>query len=163
VHGSIIGEKMTTPGNSGHQLISIVIPCKPEYVGLCRLVAGVVGAREALDEEVIADLKLVVTEACTCFVWGPDGGPSGEDTPDRPDSLQVDFNVMPSSWEITISDPERRCRIPLLDGCNAMSEGGLGLTIINALVDSMEQTEHEGGGSVLRLVKQLSPLSTASA
>ncbi len=91
------------------------------------------------------------------------GVPPAKTTPDRPDSLRVDFNVMPSSWEITISDPERRCRIPLLDGCNAMSEGGLGLTIINALVDSMEQTEDEGGGSVLRLVKQLSPLPTASA
>jgi anti-sigma regulatory factor (Ser/Thr protein kinase) len=44
-----------------------------------------------------------------------------------------------------------------------MSEGGLGLTIINALVDSMEQTEDEGGGSVLRLVKQLPPPSSATA
>jgi serine/threonine-protein kinase RsbW len=153
----LTSKQMTGPGDSGRQLISLVIPCKPEYVGLCRLVAGVVGAREALDEEVIADLKLVVTEACTCFVWGPDGGPSCDETPDRPDSIRVDFNVMPSSWEITISDPERRSRIPLLGRCDAMSEGGLGLTIINALVDSMEHTVDEGGGSVLRLVKQLSP------
>jgi hypothetical protein len=129
-------------------------------VGLCRLVAGVVGAREALDEEVIADLKLVVTEACACFVWRSDempldNGVSG--VSDAPGSLRVDFKVMPDSWEITVSNPEHCCRGPRLGRCDPMSEGGLGLTIIKALVDSVEQTDNEAGGSVLRLVKRLPP------
>lgn len=147
-------------GEQGRQPITLVIPCKAEYVGLCRLVAGVVGARESLDEEVIADLKLVVTEACTCFVWGPEGGalsdgfiaPRGS-----PCSLRVDFNVMPEEWEITISDPERKRRVPLSDRCDPMTEGGLGLTIIKALVDSLEHTDSDEEGSVLRLVKRLPP------
>ena len=147
-------------GAGGGLPISLVIPCKAEYVGLCRLVAGVVGARESLDEEIIADLKLIVTEACTCFVWGPDGGPVLErSTPPSESScsLRVDFNVMPEAWEIVISDPEHKRRLPLSERCDPMSEGGLGLTIIQALVDSMEHSDSDEGGSVLRLVKRLPP------
>ncbi len=38
-----------------------------------------------------------------------------------------------------------------------MSGGGLGLTIIRALVDSVELTDSDAEGSALRLVKRLSP------
>jgi len=155
-------EETTDRGEGGRQPITLVIPCKAEYLGLCRLVAGVVGARESLDEEVIADLKLVVTEACTCFVWGPDGSPGAHESsePCEPaSSLRVDFRVKPEAWEITISDPEHRRRIPLPGRCDPMSEEGLGLTIIKALVDSMEQIDSDEQGSVLRLVKRLTPRS----
>jgi anti-sigma regulatory factor (Ser/Thr protein kinase) len=150
-------QEMIGPRESGRQPISLVIPGRAEYVGLCRLVAGVVGARESLDEEVIADLKLVVTEACTCFLWGPDGSPPGGDveTPGPPCSLRVDFNVMPEAWEITISDPDHKHRIPLSGPGDSICEGGLGLTIIKALVDSIEQTHSDVEGSIVRLVKRL--------
>ena len=72
------------------QKVSLVIPGKPEYVGLCRLVVGAIGARQSLDEESIADLKLVVTEACTCFLHGPEGDIS-VGSPDEPAPF-------PSAW-----------------------------------------------------------------
>ena len=141
----------------GQQTISLVIPCQAEYFSLCRLVAGVVGARESLDGEDIADLKVVVTEACTCFLWGPDGNPPAEAASSAiapPCSLQVEFTVMPGEWEITISDPDHRHRIPGSGRCD--SEGsGLGLTIIRALADSVEPTCTDEQGSVIRLVKRL--------
>jgi serine/threonine-protein kinase RsbW len=155
-----MAKEMISPRESGRQPISLVIPGRAEYVGLCRLVAGVVGARESLDEEVIADLKLVVTEACTCFLWGPDGSPPYEEgavSPGPPCSLRVDFDVMPEAWEITVSDPDRKHRIPLSVRGDSMCEGGLGLTIIKALVDSIEQTHSDAEGSIVRLVKRLAP------
>ncbi|NLE11784.1 MAG: ATP-binding protein [Actinobacteria bacterium] len=127
-------------------------------MGLCRLVAGVVGVRESLDEETVADLKLAVTEACTCYLWGPDGSPPSQDDADTvqpPRSLRVDFNVMPGAWEIVISDPDRQHHMSCHPGCDPSSESGLGLTIIKALVDTMEQTDTEAEGCVLRLVKRL--------
>lgn len=151
-------QEMMNSQGAGRQPISLVIPGRAEYVGLCRLVAGVVGARESLDEEIIADLKLVVTEACTCYLWGPDGSPPAEgdlESPPPPCSLRVDFNVMPSAWEITISDPDHKHHMSPTVRCDPMSEGGLGLTIIRALVDTMEQTDSESEGCVLRLVKRL--------
>lgn len=135
--------------------ISLVIPSKPEYIGLCRLVAGVVGAREALDEEVIADLKLAVSEACTRFLES-EGGPSDTEEP-KAGSLRVDFAVTDEEWEITLSDPDGLRSLPPLAGLAPMSEEGLGVTIMSALVDSVEQVDAQAGGSRLRLIKKLRP------
>jgi len=121
-------------------------------------VAGVLGARESLDEEEVADLKVVVTEACTCFLWGPDGPPpiEGAASPEDPSrTLRIDFTVLPEVWEITIFDPDRRYRIPASSTCDPSSGGGLGLTIIKALVDSVEYTDSADTGSVIHLVRRL--------
>jgi anti-sigma regulatory factor (Ser/Thr protein kinase) len=154
---------MTEDAERGQQPISLVIPCRAEHIGLCRLLAGVVGAREAMQAEDIADLKLVVTEACTCFLWGFDGSaPPTEETGARqsPSTLRVDFAVQPGSWEVTVSDPEHRHHI-LADGrSDPLRPEGLGLTIIRALVDTVEHTDTKTEGSVIRLVKRLSPRST---
>ena len=126
------------------------------------MVAGVVGAKESLDEETVADLKLAVTEACTCYLWGPDGSPParGEfEAPNFPRSLRVDFKVMPDEWEIVISDPDHLHHMSPSVGCDPTSQGGLGITIIKALVDIMEQTDNEDEGCVIRLVKRLTPRS----
>lgn len=152
-------EQMTGSQAGGESSISLVIPCKAEYVALCRLVAGALGARESLDEELIADLKVVVTEACTCFLGGPDGCSPPErdaEAAERSPSLRMDFEVAPDFWEITVCDPDGRRRILPASQCDPMSEGGLGLTIIKALVDSVELTDSETEGSTLRLVKRLS-------
>ena len=71
-------------------------------------------------------------------------------------SLRMDFKVTPDAWEITVCDPDGRRRILPASPCDPMSEGGLGLTIIKALVDSVELTDSDTEGSVLRLVKRLS-------
>lgn len=143
---------------AGQQPVSLVIPCKAEFIGLCRLVAGVLGGRESLSEEDVADLKLVVTEACTCFLWGPDGPPLADEAAapaDPPCRLRIDFNVLPQAWEITISDPDGSYRLPPAAHCDPAGGGGLGMTIMKALVESMERTDNDGEGSVIRLMKRL--------
>ena len=160
--GSVESKSEQTGGQSGsgHGAVSLVIPCKAEYVGLCRLVAGAVGNQESLDKETIADIKLVVSEACACFVGRSDEERSESATAtgeEAPGFLQVDFNVAPESWAITVSDPEQRCHIVPLGHCDPMSEGGLGLTIIKALVDRVEHIDSEDGSCILRLVKRLTP------
>ena len=144
------------------QPVSLVIPCRAEYIGLCRLVAGVVGTRGSLDAEDIADLKLVVTEACTCFLWEPDDDvlvwePSRAEQSFR--SMRVVFDVQPEAWEVTVSDPEGRHHIPMSGSSDPSGEDGLGLTIIKALVDIVDHHESETQGSVVRLVKRLVPQS----
>jgi anti-sigma regulatory factor (Ser/Thr protein kinase) len=65
---------------------------------------------------------------------------------------------MPDVWEITISDPDHRHHISPSSRCAGTGEGGgLGPMIIRALADSMEHTDTEAEGSVIRLVKRLSP------
>lgn len=146
--------------------VTLVIPCKAEYIALCRLVAGALGAREALDEEVIADLKMVVSEVCACFLGGSDGCapvvPVGTPSGTTP-ALCTDFVVSPDAWTITISNPDRQRRIPPSSLCDPMSEGGLGLTIIRALVNSVELSDNDEQGSIFRLVKRLSPTRAEEA
>jgi Histidine kinase-like ATPase domain len=146
--------------------LSLTIPCKAEYLALCRLVVGALGSHEALDEEVIADLKVVVTEACNCFLTEAEGcfPPSVEQGQGKPGSeeepstsLRVDIYVSRGAWEIVVFDPDQRRRISPENVCDPLSGGGLGLTIIQALVDSMEQTDSDAEGSVIRLVKRTAP------
>ena len=142
----------------GRSPISLVIPRRAEYVSLCRLVAGAVGAGESLGEETTADLKLVVSEACACFMSEPDAlspASASNRSPLAHGSLRIDFDVVPGSWEITVSDSEGRCREPASKRCAPNREGGLGLMILRALVDSMEYFDTEAGGSSLRLVKKM--------
>lgn len=143
----------------GWQPVSLTIPCKAEYVSLCRLVVGALGTSEALDEELIADLKVVVTEACTCFLAGTGGehaASQGGKKADKPSpALRIDLCPSPEAWTITVCSPELRSSILSSSSCDPMVEGSLGLTIIRALVDVVDQIESTAEGVVLRLVKWL--------
>jgi anti-sigma regulatory factor (Ser/Thr protein kinase) len=140
--------------------VSLVIPCRARYVSLCRLVAGALGAREALDEETIADIKVVVTEAFNCFLGPEDervAEASNEPVEGQASSVRLDITVGPEEWTIVMSNPDGARRISPSSVCDPMSEGGLALTIIEALVDSMERTDDEVEGSIFRLVKKVAP------
>jgi|GEM_PF-399887 len=145
--------------------VSLTIPSRPEYLGLCRLVAGVLGASRSLDEESIADLKLVITEACSCFIWGAEGGPGleGADEAAQAGSLQVDFAIEADGWELRISEPGGRRVLAEAGRCDPRTEQGLRLTVLRALADEVEQIEDEQGGCVLRLAKRLPPVSVPAS
>lgn len=131
--------------------VSLVIPCRPEYVSLGRLLVGALGTRETVDEETIADMKVVVTEACTCFIAAGQAGTTDDCT------LRLDLSIESGAWTIVVSNPDGGARISSDLMCDPTGEGGLGLTIIEALVDSMERVESEVDGSVIRLTKILDP------
>jgi anti-sigma regulatory factor (Ser/Thr protein kinase) len=138
--------------------ISLSIPSKPEYIALCRLTVGAIGSREGLDGETVADLKVAVTEAATWLMGGagcPVPGVAGESSAREEPGLTVAFSVSPDVWNIEVSHPAAR----LLPETTGSIEDNLGLTIIEALVDEMEQREDPERGIVLRLVKHLSDAS----
>lgn len=144
--GVPVGEQSSSVSPSP---ISLVIPGRAEYIALCRLVAGAVGAQEAVDEEAIADLKVIVTEACNCFL--EKGAVENGAGP----SIRVEFEALPDGLAITVSDADRRRRLVDPDGGETLSDTALALTIMKALADEVEQRDTEAGGSQLRLVKRL--------
>jgi anti-sigma regulatory factor (Ser/Thr protein kinase) len=152
-------DQLTDPGPSP---VSLVIPCRPEYVALCRLVAGALGARDGLDEEVVADIKVIVTEACDCFLAmasgaKQSGGPCGGATNGVADpgcSLRVEFDSRPGEFLISMLYPEKRALVSWLESCDPASEPGLGLTILKALTDEMVELPDEEG-TILRVTKRL--------
>ncbi len=139
--------------------ISLTIPCRTEYVALCRLVAGSLGMREGLDEEVVADLKVIVTEACNCFLamarGAPEhGGALAFEVTSGVCSLRMEFDPQPDRFVISVLYPEKRELVSWLESRDPVSEAGLGLTILKALSDEMEESADDDG-TVLRLTKRL--------
>jgi anti-sigma regulatory factor (Ser/Thr protein kinase) len=135
--------------------VSLAIPCRAEYVALCRLVAGSLGLRDGLDEDLVADLKVIVTEACNCFLAMAACAPAGAGAPSTEVcSLRMEFDPQPDRFVISVLYPERRELVSWLEERDPLSAAGLGLTILKALTDEMVEMA-DGDGTVLRLTKRL--------
>ncbi|MGN6799177.1 MAG: ATP-binding protein [Gaiellaceae bacterium] len=144
------------PAQNGHgnaQAIRLTIPAKPEYITLGRLaLTGIARLRsEPLSPEVLGDLKLALTEACTNSVRHAYGGGTG--------LVNIVYELHSDKLVVEVSDsgegfeaPANRSRS---GGADDLAEGGLGIAIIEALSDELEIGEGDGGGSRLRFVKHL--------
>jgi len=139
--------------NGSSRAIRLTIPAKPEYITLGRLaLTGLVRLRpEPLSQEVLGDLKLALTEACTNSVRHAYAGGEG--------SVQILYELHSDRLVVEVTDEGHGFEVParpgaVLDG-QELNEGGLGIAIIEALADELEIREREQGGSSLRFVKLL--------
>ncbi len=139
--------------NGSTRAIRLTIPAKPEYITLGRLaLTGLVRLRpEPLSQEVLGDLKLALTEACTNSVRHAYAGGEG--------SVQIIYELHSDRLVVEVIDDGNGFEPPVdpgavLDG-QELNEGGLGIAIIEALADELEIREREQGGSSLRFVKLL--------
>jgi serine/threonine-protein kinase RsbW len=141
-------------GNGHVHAIRLTIPAKPEYITLGRLaLTGIARLRpEPLRQEVLGDLKLALTEACTNSVRHAYTG--GEGTVEILYELHDDRLVVEVVDEGEGFEPPTAPSNALDD--DELSEGGLGIAIIEALADEFEIRERAQGGSSLRFVKHLS-------
>jgi anti-sigma regulatory factor (Ser/Thr protein kinase) len=156
----LTGEIMEQTTTDGAASVSLAIPGRAEYVALCRLVAGSLGAREGLDEEVIADLKVAVSEAFTCFLGGGEdylASELAESGKSETAKIQLDFYVDPGEWTIVVSNPEGELPPTGSVFCSPTASDSLGITILKALVDSVDVVNCDSGVAGLRLVKNVSP------
>jgi serine/threonine-protein kinase RsbW len=133
--------------------IRLTIPAKPEYISLGRLaLTGIARLRpEPLSQEVLGDLKLALTEACTNSVRHAYAGGEG--------LVEILYELHPDRLVVEVSDRGEGFDPPAdpataLDG-DDLTEGGLGIAIIEALADELEIGERTDGGSRLRFVKRL--------
>ena len=139
----------------GHvQAIRLTIPAKPEYITLGRLaLTGIARVRaEPLRQEVLGDLKLALTEACTNSVRHAYGDAGG--------TVEIVYELHPDKLVVEVADEGEGFQPPTGRGVafvdDELSEGGLGIAIIEALADEFEIRERAQGGSSLRFVKRLS-------
>jgi serine/threonine-protein kinase RsbW len=146
----------TAPNGGGPaQAIRLVIPARPEYITLGRLaLTGIARLRaEPLSQEVLGDLKLALTEACTNSVRHAYGEAEGV--------VEIVYELHADRLVVEVSDRGEGFAPPpaprQLDA-DELAEGGLGIAIIEALADELEirDGDGEGGGSRLRFVKRLS-------
>jgi serine/threonine-protein kinase RsbW len=141
---------------NGHspQAIRLTIPAKPEYITLGRLaLTGIARLRpEPFSQEVLGDLKLALTQPCTNSVRHAYGSGDG--------MVEITYELYADRLVVVVADEgegfERSSGVSTKLAEDELSEGGLGIAIIEALSDELEITERAEGGSSLRLVKHLS-------
>lgn len=132
--------------------VKLDIPAKADYVVLGRLaLAGLIKAN-GFSEDAIADLKLALTEACSNSVRHAYGGYDGQvhltfTTYDdrvtieiRDDGAGFDSEEIMSSFNSGIAGSD-------------YNEGGMGLSIIRAVVDDFELRNQPDGGTSLLITK----------
>jgi len=130
--------------------VCLTIPAKAEYIVLSRLTIAALGARFSLEPETVADLKVAVTEACSLLLAPPDAA-AGPWNPEA--AIKIEFDLVDDAWTIEVTGDR-----PFFDEMSQTScdgeAAGLGLTIIGALVDSVDHGSRDGDW-FLRMVKRL--------
>jgi serine/threonine-protein kinase RsbW len=134
----------------GMRTVRLRIPARAEYVALARLALSGLADIAALPEELVADLKLALTEAVSNSVrhaYGEGGGFVSVAYELGRDSLAVEVVDDGEGF-----DPEQP---PALEG-EELTEGGLGIAIIRTIADDFELDSQPGvRGSRLRFAKRL--------
>lgn len=142
---------MTTTAETERAVeILLTIPPKAEYLAFCRLVlAGISQSRE-IDAEVLADLKLAVTEACSNAIrHAYVGGGEGE--------VEIRYELAPEQIVVEVADTGSGFELPPEEAeRETLSEDGMGIAIVGALMDELELTPGpHGRGSRFRFSKYL--------
>ena len=113
----------------------LTLPARPENVSVIRHVLGAFAEALRLPDDLVEDLRLAVTEACTNVVrhaYPP---------------------VCPAPWRSSIRPTEDRVSVVVADrgrgiGTSSDTTGpGLGLPLIAAIADEVELQPVPGGGS----------------
>lgn len=138
------------PRENGDGVVALTIPARAEYIVLCRLALTGIARTRALQDEVIADLKLALTEACSnsvrhAYEQGRDG------------IVEVSYRLVGDRIEVEVSDDGAGFDPAVIHRAQQeLDEGGLGIAIIRAVTDELEIGPNpNGGGSRLRFVKYL--------
>jgi serine/threonine-protein kinase RsbW len=135
---------------SAESVITITIPAKPEYLVLCRLVLSGLSRTMEIEPETLADLKLAVTEACSNAVR------HAYENGDGTISVVYTFSEAGISLEIVDDGPGFEVPPARPPQPFALSEDGMGLSIIRALVDELELGPRPNGrGSRVQFVRRL--------
>ncbi|WP_209125113.1 anti-sigma B factor RsbW [Alkalihalobacillus sp. BA299] len=134
--------------------IEMKVPAKPEYVGVIRLTVSGIANRIGYTYDDIEDIKIAVAEACTNVV---EHAYEGEGT------ISVTFHVFADRLEVLVADNGEsfdiegiRNKLGPIDSSqpvNELKEGGLGLFLINTLMDKVEICDEDG--VILMMTKYL--------
>jgi len=133
--------------------VRLTIPAKPEYITLCRLALTGLARMRPVGDEVLADLKLALTEAASNSVRHAYREVGGQ--------VEITYALHGDRLEIEVTDEgkgfESNGHSATAEELDELTEGGLGIAIIRAIADELELGSGANGrGSRLRFVKVLS-------
>ena len=137
------------------QVVRLTFPARAEYLLLARLTLSGLARELPWDDELLADLKLAVTEACGNAVRHAYPGAAGD--------VSLVFAIDDTRLEMTVEDYGEGIQAPdaPVDEAEELAgplESGMGMPIIRAIVDELAvEPGSNGRGTVVRMVKFLTP------
>jgi serine/threonine-protein kinase RsbW len=146
----VAARAMSTSRNGDEMVVRLRIPARAEYITLCRLALTGIARLRSLSEELVADLKLALTEAASNSVRHAYGDKDVG-------VVEISYELLPDRLVIEVTDDgEGFDPVSPRAESDALSEGGLGIAIIRAIADEVEIGTQPGGkGSRLRFEKAL--------
>ena len=133
------------------ELIEMKVPAKPEYVGVVRLTVSGVANRVGYTYDEIEDIKVAIAEACTNVV---------DHAYDNDGLISLRFRVHDQFVEFKIADDGRNVDVEELkkyrgpikpdEPIQKLNEGGLGLFLIETLMDDVEINKDQGVAIVMK-------------
>ncbi len=132
--------------NQASDFIEIKLPAKPEYVGVVRLTISGIASRLGYSYDDIEDIKIAVGEACTNVVNHAYKEKNGQ--------MTIGCEVYQNRLEITVADHGKSFALEELKEnlgpictdkpIDQLKEGGLGLFLIDTLMDKVEISNENG-------------------
>src|SRR5580765_7473144 len=133
------------------RVVRLTIPARAEYITLCRLALTGLARLRPISDELVADLKLALTEATSNSVRHAYGESEGV--------VEILYELSRDRLTIEVSDDGEgfdHAEDTDLGDLENLSEGGLGIAIIRSIADEFDLTRGPGGrGSRLRFAKVL--------
>jgi len=125
--------------------VELSIPAQSAYVGVVRLAIGALARAAELDEDIVDDLRIAVSEACTNSVLSHER--SGVDAP-----VTVTWNEEPSRLLVEIVDEGAVYDADGLDADDTQAELRLSMSVamLRSLMDGCEIAPREGPGMATR-------------
>ena len=133
--------------NQEYDYVEMKIPAKSEYVGVVRLTISGIASRMGFSFDDIEDLKIAVSEACTNAVQH--AYKEGEDG-----EILIGCGVYEDRLELMVADHGHSCNFDEVrqglgpyerdQSVEFLREGGLGLYLIETLMDEVKIHQNEG-------------------
>jgi len=131
-------------------IVRLSFPAKPDYLLLARLALSGIARQRPLGDELLADLKLAVTEAC--------GNAVRHAYPDGTGDVTVAFVVRDDAIEMIVEDQGAGVTAAEISHgpVSGPVEGGMGMAIMRTVVDELDVSGgSDGRGTVVRMTKRL--------
>lgn len=129
------------------------VPNRPEFVAVARLTVAAVATRLAFGVDAIEDIKVAVAEACTNAL--EHGCPECEGQ----QMITLTCDVTAQGLVIVIDDPgagfDPLTATRQRHGTLTLTERGLGMLLIESLMDEVAFESTPGDGTRVRMVKYL--------
>lgn len=128
------------------EIIKMEIPANPDYVSLIRLTTSGIANKVGFSVDDIEDMKVAVSEACTNSIKHSD---------DK--RVLIVYNLIENGLQIEIKDNGKGYDIESIESPDLANpkENGLGLFIIQTLMDDVTIESKGNQGTTIKMTKYL--------